>query len=95
MKRSDGNFCTWLTAYRLRWNKCRMIVSSFTILTVEEAYQQLRGFSSNSNRRLVDVARSVMEAGEVFRQLEQAGAKNLYKGIPVRSPARDHSGQTG
>jgi response regulator NasT len=41
----------------------------------EEAYRRLRKLASDQNRKLVEVAQAVLAAGEVFRQMEELGAR--------------------
>jgi response regulator NasT len=54
--------------------RAKGMVMRYTGLGEENAYRQLRKLASEHNRTLVDVAQSVVEAGEIFHQLEQAGS---------------------
>lgn len=51
----------------------------------EEAFRRLRKLSSNQNRKLIDVARSVMAAEEIFVELE--------KEVPSAPGRGNHNGQ--
>ena len=51
----------------------------------EEAFRRLRKLSSNQNRKLIDVARSVMAAEEIFVELEKE-----VPSVPARG---NHNGQ--
>ena len=51
----------------------------------EEAFRRLRKLSSNQNRKLIDVARSVMAAEEIFVELE--------KDVPFVPARGNHNGQ--
>jgi two-component system, response regulator PdtaR len=53
--------------------RAKGIVMKHTGLVEEEAYRRLTKMATDSNRKLVDVAAVVLEAGDLFRQLEQGG----------------------
>ena len=56
----------------------------------EEAYRRLRAHASHQNRKMVDVAQSVLAAGEVFRQMELAGDGRGPNDGTRRSPKWGH-----
>jgi len=63
-------------------------VMRFTGQSEEEAYRRLRRLASHQNRRLVDVAREVLAAADVFDELAgPAGEGAGPASPPVRGPA--------
>ena len=63
------------------------VVMRRTGASEEEAFRRLRKLSSNQNRKLIDVARSVMAAEEIFTELEKEAPP-----VPGRV---NHDGQEG
>jgi response regulator NasT len=70
--------------------RAKGVVMRRTGASEEEAFRRLRKLSSNQNRKLIDVARSVMAAEEVFAELETDGAmagRPAYEGYNARPGA--------
>lgn len=51
--------------------RAKGVIMKYTGLGEDEAYSRLRKSASDRNRKLVEAARTVVEAGEVFHQMEQ------------------------
>lgn len=77
------------------------VVMRRTGVSEEEAFRRLRKLSSNQNRKLIDVARSVMAAEEIFTELEKDApptpVRGNSNGLESRPPAgrRPHSRAAG
>ena len=53
--------------------RAKGMVMKYAGLDEEDAFHRLRKLASNQNRKLVEVAQTVVEAGEVFRELAKYG----------------------
>jgi response regulator NasT len=60
----------------------------------EEAYRRLRKMASDQNQKLVEVARAVLAAGEVFQQMECLGSGPTGNDGRRRTPHRPHAGDS-
>ena len=73
--------------------RAKGIVMRRTGASEEEAFRRLRKLSSNQNRKLIDVARTVMGAEEVFAELEKDGQptpNRAHEAHDARNGRRPH-----
>ena len=71
--------------------RAKGMVMRYGGLDEEEAYRRLRKTASDQNRKLAEVAQSILTAGEVFRQFEQPSAVERPSAGHGRTAARGHT----
>jgi response regulator NasT len=69
--------------------RAKGLLMHFAGLTEDEAYRRIRGLATRGGRKVIDVAREVISAGEVFGQVIDDGHSADGPARP-RSPARVH-----
>ncbi len=71
--------------------RAKGMVMRYGGLDEEEAYRRLRKTASDQNRKLAEVAQTILAAGEVFRQLEQPSVGERPSAGHGRTASRGHA----